>query len=135
MKVSRIPHAVLLATLLGVAAAGTASGQMVRVDIAAFDPDKDGTIDLKEAETAAGAAFDKLDPDKDGTLDAKELTGRMSAEEIKLGDPDRDGTLDKKEYLDLVRTHFKAADPDNDGTVNAAELAGPAGSALVTLMR
>lgn len=136
--VSKLTSATLLAALLAAASvcgAAQAAPGTVKVDVAAFDPDKDGTIDLKEAQTAASAAFDKLDPDKDGTLDAKELEGRMTAADIKQLDPDADGTLDKKEYLAAVATLFKAADPDNDGTVDARELSGPGGAALVTLMR
>ncbi|WP_232629746.1 EF-hand domain-containing protein [Methylobacterium sp. Leaf118] len=130
----RLSHAALLALALGVAPA-LAAPPMTKVDIAAFDPDKDGTIDLKEAQTAASAAFDKLDPDKDGTLDAKEVKGRLSEADLKAFDPDNDGTLDKKEWLAAVATQFKAADPDNDGTIDARELSSPAGSALVALMR
>lgn len=129
----RLSSAVLLAAL--VAAPAFAAPTTTKVDIAAFDPDKDGTVDLKEALAAGSAAFDKLDPDKDGTLDAKELKGRVSEADLKKLDPDNDGTLDKKEYLAAVEAQFKAADPDNDGTIDARELASPAGSALVNLIR
>lgn len=130
----RLSHAACLAVLL-CAAPALAAPAMVKVDIAAFDPDKDGTIDLKEAQGAASAAFDKLDPDKDGTLDAKELQGRLAEADIKAADPDKDGTIDKKEYLAMVETLFKQADPDNDGTIDHRELASAPGSALVQLMR
>lgn len=130
----RPTHAALLALALGVAPA-LAAPAMTKVDVAAFDPDKDGTIDLNEAQAAASAAFDKLDPDKDGTLDAKELKGRLTEADIKQFDPDSDGTIDKKEWLAAVVGQFKAADPDNDGTIDARELSSPAGSALVALMR
>ena len=129
----RLSSAVLLAALVAVPAYA-APTTTTKVDIAAFDPDKDGTIDLQEAQ-AASAAFDKLDPDKDGTLDAKELQGRLSEADLKKLDPDNDGTLDKKEYLAAVEMYFKAANPDNDGTIDAKELASPAGQALVQLMR
>ena len=131
----RPTHVALLALALGAAAPAFAAPSMTKVDVAAFDPDKDGTIDLNEAQAAASAAFDKLDPDKDGTLDAKELKGRMTEADIKQFDPDSDGTIDKKEWLAAVVGQFKAADPDNDGTIDARELSGPAGSALVALMR
>ncbi|MGE7153876.1 EF-hand domain-containing protein [Methylorubrum rhodesianum] len=130
----RLSSAVLLASLVAVPAYA-APTTTTKVDIAAFDPDKDGTVDLKEALAAGSAAFDKLDPDKDGTLDAKELKGRVSEADLKKLDPDNDGTLDKKEYLAAVEAQFKAADPDNDGTIDAKELASPAGSALVNLIR
>ena len=123
----RLSSAVLLAALVAVPA--YAAPTTTKVDIAAFDPDKDGTIDLKEALAAGSAAFDKLDPDKDGTLDAKELKGRVSEADLKKLDPDN------KEYLAAVEAQFKATDPDNDGTIDAKELASPAGSALVNLIR
>ena len=130
----RLTHAALLVVCLG-AGTAIAAPAMTKIDIAAFDPDKDGTIDAKEVQTAAGAAFDKLDPDHDGTLDAKELTGRMTEADIKTADPDKDGSLDKTEYLALAAGLFKAADPDNDGTIDARELSSPAGSALVQVIR
>ncbi len=107
----RLAAAALLIAFSSTVPAGFATPVLAaQGDVSAFDPDKDGTIDLKEAQAAASAAFDKLDPDEDGTLG-------------------------KKEYLTLVETHFKAADPDNDGTIDARELTGPAGQALVQLMR
>ncbi len=127
-------HAALIALALG-ATPALAAPSMTKIDIGAFDPDKDGTIDLKEALAAGAAAFDKLEKDKDGTLDAKELKDRVPEAELKKADPDGDGTLDKKEYLALVETQFKAADPDGDGTIDARELTSPAGSALVALIR
>ena len=124
------------------------------------DTDKDGTIDLAEAQAAAGKVFDAAETDKDGTVDAKELKGRVSKTdlkaadtdndgtldakelnglltpaELKAADPDSDGTLDKKEYLAVVAARFKAADPDAEGTIDAKELSSPAGVSLATLMK
>lgn len=130
----RLTHAALLIACLGAAPALAAPGT-TKVDIAAFDPDKDGTVDAQEVQTFASAAFDKLDPDKDGTLDAKELHGRLTEADLKIADPDKDGSIDKTEYLALAAGLFKAADPDNDGTVDARELSSPAGSALVQVIR
>jgi Ca2+-binding EF-hand superfamily protein len=100
-----------------------------------FDRDNDGTVDLNEAKTAAGAVFDRLERDHDGTLDAHELRGRLSAKELAAADPDHDGTLTKDEYLAVVEQRFKAADPDNDGTLDGKELRSPAGRALLRLMK
>jgi len=105
----RLSAAVLLAATLGLSVAAPAFAAPATVT--AFDPDKDGTIDLKEAQAAASKHFDMLDPDKDGTLDAKELNGRLTAAEL------------------------KAADPDAEGTIDAKELASPAGASLATLMQ
>ena len=129
----RLSAAVLLAATLGLGVAAPAFAAPATV--AAFDPDKDGTIDLKEAQAAAAKQFDMLDPDKDGTLDAKELNGRLTAAELKAADPDSDGTLDKKEYLAVVAARFKAADPDAEGTIDAKELSSPAGASLATLLK
>jgi len=100
-----------------------------------FDTDNDGTVDLAEANKAAGALFDKLNTDKDDTISAKELQGRLSKVDLAAADPDKDGTLTKGEYLALVETRFKAADPDNDGTIDAKEISSPAGMALVRLLK
>ena len=99
-----------------------------------LDPDKDGTVDLNEAKTAASALFDKLDVDHDGTVDRKELTDRISAEDWKVADPDNDKTISKDEYLAFVEVAFKRANPDNDGTIDAKELKTPAGRALLRLL-
>jgi EF hand len=102
--------------------------------LAMLDPDKDGTVDLPEAQAAGAKMFAKLDPDKDGTLDAKELEGRVDAADLKAADPDSDGTLDAKEYAGLIESRFKAADPDNDGTLDAAELGTEPGKAFLKLV-
>lgn len=99
------------------------------------DTDKDGTIDLAEAQAAAGKVFDAAETDKDGTVDAQELKGRLSKKDLKAADTDSDGTLDRKEYLALVEQRFKAADPDNDGTLDARELKSPAGRSLLQLLK
>jgi Ca2+-binding EF-hand superfamily protein len=99
------------------------------------DTDHDGSIDLAEAQAAAGKVFDGAEKDKDGTVDAKELKGRVSKKELKAADTDADGTLDRKEYLALVEQRFKAADPDNDGTLDAKELKTPAGRSLLQLLK
>ena len=118
---------VLLTTPITLAADATAA-------LTALDPDKDGTIDLEEANAGALALFKKLDPDKDGTLDAKELQGRLTGDELKAADPDNDGTLDEKEYLAVVKQKFEAANPDNDGTIDLAELESPKGQELLKLI-
>ena len=102
--------------------------------IAAFDNDKDGTLDLAEVKGAATALFDKLEKDKDGTLDAKEIGRRIGKKEFKEADPDNDGTLTKDEYLALVEKFFNAADADKDGTLEAKELSSRAGRALLRLI-
>ena len=99
-----------------------------------LDPDKDGTVDLNEAKTAASALFDQLDTDHDGTVDRKELGDGISAEDWKTADPDNDKTISKDEYLAFVEVAFKRANPDNDATIDAKELKTPAGRALLRLL-
>lgn len=133
---SHIRTAALMSLLFVVIPAGHAlaasAGQKA---VAMNDPDKDGTVDLMEAQAAATALFDKVDTDKEGTVDAKELGGRISKKDLKRSDPDGDGTLDKKEYLAIVEERFKAADPDGDGTLDAKELSTKAGKSLLRLMK
>ena len=101
-----------------------------------WDPDKDGTLDMAEANKAAEARFDSLEKDKDGTLDKKEMSAtKVDKKTFKKADPDNDGTLSKEEFLSIVKTRFDAADADHDGTVSAAELKTKAGKALVKLLK
>jgi Ca2+-binding EF-hand superfamily protein len=100
-----------------------------------LDTDKDGTLDMNEANAAAAALFDELDRDKDGTLSARELHGRFTLQEIKKADPDHDGTISKDEYLAAVAELFKRADHDDDGTLDERELRSPAGRKLQKLLR
>ena len=113
----------------------SASHAFAASPVAAFDTDNDGTLDLNEVKTAAGAAFDKLEKDNDSTLDKKEVGSRMSLKEFKAADPDNDGTISKDEYLAVVEQLFKEADPDNDGTLSAKELRSKAGRQLVKLLQ
>jgi Ca2+-binding EF-hand superfamily protein len=112
----------------------TASPAFAASALETLDTDKDGTVDLAEAKTAASALFDKLDVDHDGTLDHKELKDRISAEDWKIADPDNDKTISKDEYLAFVEVAFKRANPDNDATIDAKELKTPAGRALLRLL-
>ena len=100
-----------------------------------LDPDRDGTIDLAEAQKAAAAVFDKIEHDGDKTVDAKEAEGRLSKNDLQAGDPDNDGTLTKDEYLALVAKRFSAADPDKEGTIDCKELSASAGEELLKLIK
>ncbi len=94
------------------------------------DTDKDGTIDMAEAKTAAMNNFATADKDKDGTVDSKE-----AGTDVSKADPDKDGTLDKTEFEAALTSSFKAADADNDGTIDAKELATPEGQKLNAMIR
>lgn len=131
MKSSALITATGIITLFSAACAFAAEPSKV---MAKLDPDKDGTIDLAEAQAGGKAVFAKINPDKDGTVDAKELGKRLDEAGLKAADPDNDGTLDEKEYSALVEMKFKAADPDNDGTIDEKELKTPAGKQLKRLI-
>jgi Ca2+-binding EF-hand superfamily protein len=134
-----IAKTVTLASLLAVSIAPavfvtSASPAYAASALKTLDPDKDGTVDLNEAKTAASALFDKLEKDNDGTLDRKELHGRIPEAEWAVADPDDDKTISKEEYLAYVEALFKKADADNDRTLDAKELKTPAGHALLRLL-
>ena len=104
------------------------------VVMTALDPDNDGTVSLDEARKAAEAKFNALDTDHDGTLDVSELTGIMSAKQVKATDKDSDDTLDKAEYLRIIEAKFKKIDKDHDGTLDRAELSSEEGRELVAML-
>jgi Ca2+-binding EF-hand superfamily protein len=124
----------LAASLLPAIVVTCASPVFAASALKALDPDKDGTVDLAEAKSAATALFDKLEKDSDGTLDRKELHGRVPDAEWAVADPDNDKTISKDEYLAYVEAVFKKADADNDGTLDSKELKTPAGHALLRLL-
>jgi EF hand len=126
---------VLAVSLSPAIVAMCASPSFAASAINSLDPDKDGTVDLAEAKTAAGALFDKLEKDNDSTLDRKELHRRIPDAEWKVADPDNDKTISRDEYLAYVEAVFKKADADHDGTVDAKELKTPAGEALLRLLK
>ncbi len=48
-------------------------GRLSAKELAAADPDRDGTLTLDEYLAVVEQRFNAANPDKDGTLDAKEL--------------------------------------------------------------
>ena len=105
------------------------------VRIKTLDSDSDGTVSLDEAQVAATTKFEMRDPDKDDTLDTKDAKGLMSASTFKTADPDNDGTIDKTEYAASVTAAFAKTDPGSNGTLDAKELPRPAGHSLVKLIQ
>ena len=135
---ARVTAALTLAALIvpaGLASPVWARGSGGERTMTMVDTDRDGTIDLKEAQAAGDATFDKLETDKDGSLTTKELGGRVSKKDLKAADGDGDGTLDKKEFAALIEERFKAADPDGDGKLDAKEIKTPAGRSLMQLLK
>jgi Ca2+-binding EF-hand superfamily protein len=124
----------LAASVLPAIAMTSASPAFAASALKTLDTDKDGTVDLNEAKTAATALFDKLEKDNDGTLDRKEMHGRIPDADWAVADPDNDKTISRDEYLAYVEAVFKKADADNDGTLDAKELKTPAGRALARLL-
>jgi Ca2+-binding EF-hand superfamily protein len=107
----------------------------------AVDTDKDGTISLNEAKSAATAVIVKIDADHNGILNNKELGGRVTVLDKLMPSPNpymswkSEGTITKEEYLSLVEGRFKSADPDNDGTLDAKELGTETGQLLLKLLQ
>jgi Ca2+-binding EF-hand superfamily protein len=136
MTSRRFKRTALALGLVGtLAAIGATQAASAAKQLAAWDSDQDGTIDLAEAKKAAAVRFDSLDSDHDGTLDRKEMARtKVSKARFAAADTDKDGTLDKDEYLTLVEARFKAADADGDGTLSAEELQTKAGKALARLL-
>ena len=91
-----VPRRALLISL-GVLAAAAASPALARSGLPqGLDKNSDGTLDLDEAEKAAGETFEKLDQNHDGTLDARELHAKLSKGEIAAADLDKDKTLTRR---------------------------------------
>lgn len=121
--------------MLATALSNPAAAQARVPDMAALNPDNDGTVDLDEAQKAADALWAKLNTDGDETLEPGELTGRVDQAEFDAANPDGDQTLEKSEWTALVESRFKAADPDNDGTVDEQEFGTEAGQKLLALLQ
>lgn len=104
-----------------------------------YDTDNDGTIDLNELKTAAGAAFDKLDKAKTGRLTVAELRGRLSAGEIREADTENDRTkprsVSKDDYLAVIEKFFNSADRAHNGKLDTKELSSSPGKRLLILIR
>lgn len=112
----------------GAAQAGRGGAGATTRPMKAIDTDHDGTIDLKEARTAASAHLGHLDKDLDNTLAKKAMSHLgLDRNAYARADPDKDNTIGESEYLALVERQFKAADPDNDGTLSSGETRTKAG--------
>jgi Ca2+-binding EF-hand superfamily protein len=139
MKLSKLAVTILLlAIACGLSTTGPAQAATDPIveKMKAWDPDKDGTLDLAEVQKAAAAKFDSLETDNDSTLDKKEMSStKVDSKTFKKADPDNDGTLTKEEYLTIVEARFKAADTDHDGTLSVAELKTKAGQSLLRLLK
>jgi hypothetical protein len=59
-------------------------GRLTAKELAAADPDRDGTLTLDEYLAVVEQRFNAANPDKDGTLDAKELNSRAGRALLRL---------------------------------------------------
>jgi Ca2+-binding EF-hand superfamily protein len=59
-------------------------GRLTAKELAAADPDHDGTLTLDEYLAIVEQRFNAADPDKDGTLDAKELKSHAGRALLRL---------------------------------------------------
>ena len=60
------------------------AGRLSAKELAAADPDRDGTLTLDEYLAVVERRFNAANPDKDGTLDAKELNSRAGKALLRL---------------------------------------------------
>ena len=60
------------------------AGRLSSRELAAADPDHDGTLTADEYLTVVEQRFKAADPDGDGTLDAKELNSRAGKALLRL---------------------------------------------------
>lgn len=136
---TRLILGIVALPLLSAALISPALGQGVTPDAKSFikkwDPDNDGTLDMKEVQRSAQARFNAADSDKDGKLTQKDVEGAISPDEFKKANPDNDTTLEMNEYAALVEQRFKAANPDGDTTIEDDELTTVAGKALMGLLQ
>lgn len=102
----------------------------------ALDLDRNGTLSLAEAKSAAAKRYDDLNPDLDDALDREEARRRsLASATFRAADADRNGAVSKAEWLALVERRFEAADPDRDGSLNRAELRSEKGKAAARFLR
>ena len=120
----------------------SASAQSSTADVLkTVDTDKDGTISLNEAKSAAVFVIVKIDADHNGILNNEELGGRVELLDQLFSQGHsfmywkEKRTITKQEYLSLVEARFKSADPDDDGTVDAKELETESGQLLLKLLQ
>jgi Ca2+-binding EF-hand superfamily protein len=59
-------------------------GRLSAKELAAADPDKDGTLSKTEYLAVVEQRFNAADPDKDGTVDRKELRSRSGRALLRL---------------------------------------------------
>jgi hypothetical protein len=60
------------------------AGRLNAKELAAADPDRDGTLTADEFLAVVEQRFNAANPDKDGTLDAKELNTRAGRALLRL---------------------------------------------------
>ena len=71
--ISRRFVGLMLAAAVAFSGASRGIGYFIAKELAAADPDRDGTLTLDEYLAVVEQRFNAANPDKDGTLDAKEL--------------------------------------------------------------
>lgn len=102
----------------------------------AFDIDRNGTLNLAEAKSAAAKRYDDLDPDLDDAMTRREARRRpLAAAVFQEADTDSNGVVNKAEWLALVERRFQAADADRGGALSGAELRSERGKAVARFFR
>lgn len=137
MAIKFTASVVFAAAVLGCAAVGRAASPAddPNLVVKPFDVDHNGMLDAAEVTNAGRAKFVSINPDKDGTLNAKDAAkAGIDPKQFAAANPDKDGTLDAKEFMKVLDARFKAADADKSGTVDARELNSDAGKVLLGMM-
>lgn len=99
------------------------------------DLDKDGTLSLAEAKSAAAKHYDKMDPDRDDSMTLQESRRHKGmGAAFRDADADGDGKVTKAEWLAMVERRFQAADTDHGGVLDRAELRTKPGKVVARLM-
>lgn len=87
-----------------------------------LDRNRDGFMDLQEAQQAALEKFTALDANRDGSLSPPEMGIAPNVENPV--DTNGDHRVSFQEYWQFFSGQFTAADTDRDGRLSAQELAG-----------
>lgn len=138
-----MPRTLLLATVLALAASGTALAQQAPLapdgtmppppgmgdgmrgggmgGLMRADTNGDGMISREEAKAQADARFAAMDTNHDGVLTADELTG-PGARGLARADADGDGKITHAEYDAAMAKRFARLDANGDGVISADEI-------------
>jgi hypothetical protein len=112
-----------------------ATAAFAQSDLDALDANRDGTVDIEEAETKGRDVFRGLDTDMDGVLSAAEIAARLDAGTLAAYDSNANKSLDRNEYAKAIGIEFRNADANGNSRLDADELKSADGEKLLRLVR